>query len=148
MDSSKNEIAIAIFLGITVGLISFFSFYFLSKKNFLQGLQSKKSNKTTIKISSAPKKTISEVFDLIVDPQESNIISEVDVFTIKGKTLPNTQVIATGDIDDQFLTTNSEDGSFKFEITLKNELTQIFITAIHGNEQRIVEKQLVYEKAQ
>ncbi len=73
MDSSKNEVFIAIFLGILVGLVSVLSFYYIFKQ---KGTFKKESGKISVDLKTQ-NKPVAEAFEMTVEPQDSEIISQI-----------------------------------------------------------------------
>jgi hypothetical protein len=147
MDSSKNEILIAIFLGILIGFISVLSFYFIFKNRSRLNPQDKK---TTVSLnqdnSSKNNKNIFETFDLTVDPEDEEVISETQVFTIKGKTDKN--AVVTIQTEDKIVRlTPDKNGNFSTPIELQPEVNQVFISSIlDTTQEKTIEKIIYYEK--
>jgi hypothetical protein len=146
MDSSKNEILIAIFLGILIGFISVLSFYFIFKN---RSRFSNSSSKTSIKIDNQKPtlsdKNISETFDLTINPEENEITSETQIFTISGQTIKNATVILQTSDTITRLSPDSN-GNFSSQITLNPEINQIFISSILDSQEKTIEKIIYYEK--
>lgn len=145
MDSSKNEVLIAIMLGILLGFIAVVTFYFISKKNLINN----SSQKTVLQIDSKNNqkdKSIVENFDLTINPVDSEFVSEVPEFTIKGTTSKNAIiVIQTAAVATRIQPDN--DGNFQTTIKLENVVNQIFVTSIlNGSEVKTIEKTILYEK--
>jgi len=147
MDSSKNEILIAVFLGILIGFISVLSFYFIFK-NRSRNLS--KTQKTIVPLttnnSGKNQQNIVETFDLTVDPEGDNVISQTSMFTIKGQTDKKAIVIIQTD-DNTLRLTPDNDGNFSVQVNLQPEINQVFISAILGDSQeKTIEKIIYYEK--
>lgn len=142
MDSSKNEILIAIMLGILLGFVAVLTFYFVSKKNLLKNAP----QSTILKLDekTAKNKSIVENFDLTLTPKDADLISEVQKFVLKGKTSKNALVIIQSDTE-TFKIKPDSNGNFEKTINLENEVNQIFATAILGNTQeKTIEKTVIY----
>lgn len=141
MDSSKNEVYIAIFLGILVGLVSVLSFYYIFKQ---RGSFRRESGKISVDLKTQ-NKTVSEAFEMTVEPQQAEIISQIPEIKINGKTQGAADVIIQTDNSSQLIKL-SRDGNFSSTVTLKNDITQIFVTAIYKGQEKTIEKTIYYEK--
>jgi hypothetical protein len=148
MDSSKNEVFIAIFLGILVGLVSVLSFYYIFKQ---KGSFQQNSDKISVDLnaqnagSDKQNRPIAEAFEITIEPQESEIISQIPEFKINGKTHKDAALIIQTDALSKFITPDSN-GEFSYTVTLKNDITQLFISAIYKGQEKSVEKTIYYEK--
>lgn len=144
MDSSKNEILIAVFLGIFIGFIAVLIFYFAFKKS--QSVSTRKSVKSVVQISE--KKTgnqnlISQNFDLTLDPSDSNIISQVSEFELRGTTDKNAVVVVQ--TDDEFIPVKLDsNGNFRTKINLTRDVTQVFITSVLDKTQEKTVEKIIY----
>jgi hypothetical protein len=149
MDSSKNEILIAIFLGILIGFISVLSFYFIYKN---RSKYLPKTQKTSVSLNTKTKSSdnsgqnIFENFDLTVDPEDDNVVSQTNMFTIKGQTDKKAIVIVQTD-DNAIRVTPDSNGNFSTEVNLQPEINQVFISAIlDSTQEKTIEKIIYYEK--
>lgn len=148
MDSSKNEILIAIFLGILIGFISVLTFYFIFKNRMRAG----NGNKTTVNLNEkgekAKTKSITQNFDLIIDPEDKEIISGAQTFTLKGSTDKNATLIVQTDDSTKTMKPDRE-GNFEISLDLKPEVNQVFVTSIlDGSQEKTIEKIIYYEQKQ
>lgn len=141
MDSSKNEVFIAIFLGILVGLVSVLSFYYIFKQN---NSLTKGSDKITVDLKTQ-NKPVAEAFEITVEPSDFEIISQTPEFKINGKTHKNADIIVQTDDLSKLIKPDAE-GNFSYTVSLKNEISQIFISAIYKGQEKSVEKTIYYEK--
>ena len=150
MDSSKNEVFIAIFLGILVGLVSVLSFYYIFKQR--ESFQ-KNSDKISVDLKTQTaggnnqNKPVTEAFEITVEPRDSEIISQIPEFKIYGKTYKDAYLIIQTDDSSKFIKPDS-DGKFSYTISLKKDITQIFISAIYKDQDKTIEKTIYYEKKQ
>jgi hypothetical protein len=146
MDSSKNEILIAIFLGILIGFISVLSFYFIFKNQYRLSSLSKKTT-ITLDQSSQEKnnKNIFQTFNLILDPAEDNVISETSSFTLNGQTDKKAILIVQTE-DKTLRLTPDNNGNFSTKLELQPDVNQIFISAILGSQEKTIEKIIYFEK--
>ena len=141
MDSSKNEVFIAIFLGILVGLVSVLSFYYIFKQ---KGSLLKTPEKISVNLK-IQNKSVAEAFEMTIEPQDSEIISQIPEFKINGKTQSAADVVVQTDDLSSLIKPNS-DGSFSYTVSLKNDINQIFISAIYKGQEKSLEKTIYYEK--
>ena len=141
MDSSKNEVFIAIFLGILIGLVSVLSFYYVFKR---KGSFLKDSKKISVNLKTQ-NKPVAEAFEITVEPLDSEIISQIPEFKINGKTHKDAELIIQTD-DLSQLVKLDPNGNFSYMISLKNDINQIFISAIYKGQEKNVEKTIYYEK--
>ncbi len=145
MNSSKNEIFIAIFLGILVGLTSVLTFYFIFKKKSLSSSQNQAFSvnlQKTVKTLISP---IQQEFNLTIEPNDAELISQVADFKINGKTNKSAVVIVQTDETSEIIKPD-RDGNFIFTTQLTNEINQIIFTAIYNNQEKTIEKTIYYEK--
>lgn len=149
MDSSKNEILIAIFLGILIGFVAVLSFYFIFRNRSRLNLTRKTSVNLTEKTSSKKGANgIAENFDLTLDPEDSEIVSQVEEFNLSGVTDKNALVFVQTDETVTKLTPDAN-GKFSTKIQLTQDVTQVFVTAILQNSQeKTIEKTIFFEKKQ
>lgn len=147
MNSSKNEVIIAIFLGIFVGLISVFAFYFVAKKTNFFALRPLKVSVPIKEDKNAAKtdKQIVESFELQVTPLENEIISEVPEFKISGTVNKPAEIIVQTDNLSKIVTAGAS-GDFETSLELKSEINEIFVTAVAGGDARTIEKIVYYQK--
>jgi hypothetical protein len=145
MDSAKNEIFIAVFLGILVGLIFVLTFYFVSKKTgFLRPQEEKISVAIKNQVKPKTSQKIEEQFDLSVDPPDSAIISQTKVYKLTGKSTTGAQVYLITDNKTEKVETQ-KDGTFEINVDLLSEVTQVVIAAVSQNQEKSVEKIIYYE---
>jgi hypothetical protein len=145
MNSSKNEIFIAIFLGILVGLTSVLTFYFIFKKKSMSSPQDQSFSvnlQKTVKTLISP---IQQEFNLTVEPSDAELISQVADFKINGTTNKEAVVIVQTDETSEIIKPD-RDGNFSFTTQLKNEINQIIFTAVYNNQEKTIEKTIYYEK--
>lgn len=151
MDASRNEITIAIFLGIFVGLISMAAFYFISKKTQLfksspEKISIENVDKTKAQKNDTGKKTdANQKLFLNVTPLEKEIISPMKTFKIEGSTKKGSNVVVLNGKNSELLPLGRT-GNFSASIALKTGINEVFITASFGDESITNEKIIYYQE--
>lgn len=134
----KKEILLAIFLGLTVGLLIAFGAYSANK-----ALKEQKIKKIASQPSpSLPPKLSKKNNQLTIDQPENNLVIKEKEATISGQAKPNSTIAILAEDQEKILMAN-EQGFFSSQIKLIAGVNEITVAAIDKKNQKQEKKIMV-----
>ncbi len=129
----RKELVIAIFVGLSLGLILTFGFYTAN-----QAIKEKKTVKTVEVVQASPSPL--PALTLSIESPENNLVVEKTPLMIVGKSAPKAVIIAYHESAENF-TQADEEGLFSLALPLAAGSNKITLQAIN-EEDKVEEKKL------
>ncbi len=141
----RKEILLAIFVGMSLGLMITFGIYQSQQNSTTK--QNTDSNRAIINPTSTSSATIENSnAELVINSPEPNLLSQENEIIVSGMSNPDSFIVIFVN-DQEYITNADEAGNFSSKVTLEEGGNLLTVTSL-DEEGRQVEKQLsvIYEK--
>ncbi len=133
----KKEVLIAIFVGLSMGLIITFGVYRVKNS-----ITESPSTNNIIENQLETKEATSAATLLALHSPENGIVQTEKELTVTGTTIPNAFVVLFVN-DEDYISNTDDSGNFSFKINLEDGTNIIRVHVLNNNGEETVEERLV-----
>lgn len=142
----RKEILLAIFVGMSLGLMITFGVYQGRQQSTIK--QNLSSNQAITEVESTGSATLaeSESFELLINSPEPNLLTNEAELMVAGRSTPNSFIVVFVN-DQEFITTTDEAGDFSTKVELEEGGNLLLVTSVDEDGKQIEKKlSVIYEK--